>query len=1374
MVSGPTTGRATAPLRMWGYAAVLTALAFSQSAGRMVADTKFDLVTNPGKFLANALHLWDPSAAFGQVQNQAYGYAWPMGPFFWLGHLVHMPGWVVQRLWWALLLCAAFFGVVRLAQRLAIGTPLTQVVAGFAFVLTPRMTTLLGGTSVEVWPMALAPWVLLPLVRGSREGSVRRAAALSALVVATCGGVNAVAVGAVLPLCVIWILTRDRGPRKWRLLGWWTLFTTLATLWWSLPLLLLGRYSAPFLDYIENAGITTVPTGLARTLIGTSDWVAYFAGIDYTAGQSIVTTQYLLLDAAAIAAAGLVGLALRGNPERRFLGLSVLVGVALVGFGYSGDLGGFFASQRTELLDGVLAPLRNLHKFDVVLRVPLVLGLAHLLAELPRLMRGRGARAGLFGLRAAVGLALVALAMPWVHDEVAPRGGVEEVPAYWSQAADYLARSQDGTVSLVVPAAAFGIYTWGNTHDDIMQGLAASPWAVRNVIPLAQPGNVVFLDAVTRYLESGQPPSAAEGAGRAFARFLADNGVGRLVVRNDLARFETGAPDPSYVAAMLAQAEGISLVESFGPTVGAPATTRATDGKGRVFQGNGLSTEVGSIDVYEVADAAGGYLTTDPKIGAADPGSGLSAQVGLAGGGQLLLAQDARRAGPLALEAVSGQVLTDDMRRRETNFASVRWNESATMPADRAYRLGGPEHDHRVVEDEARWQTTEEWSFGVSAVTASSSEAAVDAAPPIRIGDHPGAALDGDPATAWRSARHLDPSGQFWQATFSDAVDLSTVRLMLAADSAPVEKVEIWGGGERVTLPAPEPGESRTYATGLGFGEFLRVTAAGRDLELPGSLAISEVRVPGLTPLRVLRLPNPERDLPVDTVSLSRDQDRAACLTVGSSFPCLAALQAPGEDGDTLARAFRLTTSARYAVSATASLRRSVDDLAIAGSGLRATSSAGPASDVAAGPTAMLDGDPGTTWVATDPDDVVTITFPRPVRLTSLVATTSDDAAAARPTALRLTAGERSTVVELGADGVAELPGWRQVRSLQVQVAASEPAAHVVGQQFVEAMPGISNLTFGDLGEARAEEEAARTPRDYGCGSGPELVIDGRAHRTGVRASVRDLVRGRSVDLTLCDSADADSQTMYLAGDDHAVVAAPSDLFRVDSLALRRDDATAARTAAVDVRRDGRGVPTAVDLPAREATTLLTLPQNANGAWQATLDGRTLTAVRTDGWKQAWLVPAGAAGTVELSVPAASAFRWALLAGGAGVLVCLLVVLVPLLRRREPRSELAPLGGGGPGVLDVGVTVLVLGLVGGWWGVLAAAVALSAVLLARGAFSGWPLLAGLALWVSGLGLSWDRLTGRSWAVEWTQGWALAAVACLAAAIVSARRTGGAD
>jgi len=48
----------------------------------------------------------------------------------------------------------------------------------------------------------------------------------------------------------------------------------------------------------------------------------------------------------------------------------------------------------------------------------------------------------------------------------------------------------------------------------------------------------------------------------------------------------------------------------------------------------------------------------------------------------------------------------------------------------------------------------------------------------------PGAALDGDPATAWRSARQLDPTGEFWQVDFGSRVGVGeiTVRLERSLD----------------------------------------------------------------------------------------------------------------------------------------------------------------------------------------------------------------------------------------------------------------------------------------------------------------------------------------------------------------------------------------------------------------------------------------------------------------------------------------------------------------------------------------------------------------------------------------------------------------
>ena len=123
----------TERFRLVAVCAALTALAFLQAPGRVVGDTKVDLVVDPGAWLSRAVSIWDPDGQLGQVQNQAYGYLFPMGPFFWVGDVLQLDPWVVQRLWWALLWCVACCGVVRLCRELGIGTPGVRLLAGVLF-----------------------------------------------------------------------------------------------------------------------------------------------------------------------------------------------------------------------------------------------------------------------------------------------------------------------------------------------------------------------------------------------------------------------------------------------------------------------------------------------------------------------------------------------------------------------------------------------------------------------------------------------------------------------------------------------------------------------------------------------------------------------------------------------------------------------------------------------------------------------------------------------------------------------------------------------------------------------------------------------------------------------------------------------------------------------------------------------------------------------------------------------------------------------------------------------------------------------------------------------------------------------------------------
>ena len=229
-----------------------------QPWGLTAADTKHDLAANPRHFLRGALDAYTDIFTLGQLQNQAYGYLFPHGTFFLAGDVIGLPGWVTQRLWWALILVVGFWGVLRVAEALGIGTTTSRVVGAMAFALSPRVLTTLGAISSETLPMMLAPWVLLPVILALRgDPRIRQLASRSAVAVALMGAVNAVATLTGCLAAIIWWAAHRPNRRWWRFTAWWFGCTLLAILWWAVALLLLGRISPPFLDFIESSGVTT-------------------------------------------------------------------------------------------------------------------------------------------------------------------------------------------------------------------------------------------------------------------------------------------------------------------------------------------------------------------------------------------------------------------------------------------------------------------------------------------------------------------------------------------------------------------------------------------------------------------------------------------------------------------------------------------------------------------------------------------------------------------------------------------------------------------------------------------------------------------------------------------------------------------------------------------------------------------------------------------------------------------------------------------------------------------------------------------------------------------------------------------------------------
>lgn len=1340
-------------LRLTAVCVVLAALTFLQDPGRIAADTKLDLATDPSGFLARALTLWEPLGFFGQLQNQAYGYLFPTGPFFVVGDLVGLPAWVVQRLWWSLVLIVAFLGVVRLARSLGMASDTARIIAGLAYALAPRMVSELGVLTSEVLPLAMAPWVLVPLVEATRGRlSPRRAAALSGVAVLLTGGVNAVATSAVLPLGLLWILVSARGRWRWSLLGWWSLSVVLASLWWAVPLLVLGRYSPPFLDWIESSSVTTLITSIDTILRGTSQWVAYVVepgGPAWPGGWQLVSMPILIAATGIVAAIGLAGLAARSTPHRTFLVGGVLLGTLLVSLGHTGPISGIGAEQMQQMLDGVLAPLRNTHKFDPVLRLPIALGVGFAAAALMRRTSRELTRRWVVG--AMVGL-LAVTAWPMVTGSLARDRSFEAIPDYWAQVADWLSEQSPDGRALLVPGASFGIYSWGRTQDEPLQPLARSPWAVRDAVPLSSAGNIRWLDAVQERLDSGR-------GSRRLADALARAGVDYVVVRNDIDQRRSASPRTVLLRQALVRSGGFTPVAGFGPAL-PPFRTATT------VVDDGLQDTVAAIEVWRVDSP---WSPSDPRVALRDAsrvtvvsGSAESlvdlADADVLGAGPVVVAGD-----EASISGVPGIALdyavTDGFRRSEVSVGASRDNRSQTLRADEPYLQDRRVHDYLPVDPEGR-QAVAVFEGGL--VRASTSGSEVLALRARSNAAQPWAALDGDPATAWVSGDLERGVGQWWEVIADDDFRPRSVTVRLVVgELAGVEPTSITvstDAGE-VTVPVAATDQPQRLPVPEGPTRTLRLTLdAVADGSAGEGFGLREVIIPGVDIGRSVIAPGTAEGGPI--VLTARRGEQTGCAAVAGQLVCTPQLGRLGEERTGISRVVDITRGGDYRLRmwvrprAGAALDRLLEPaLAISP---RATGSSVFTSDPANRPQAAVDGVLSTSWLASPLDDrpELDIAWGEPRRIRGIRIELAPDLVASRPLRVTVTLNGRETTDIVSARGTVTVPA-QEATSLRLRFDNAD-----VVRSLDPATGALTPLPIG-INEIRilGAEDIVKGPRlvdDAGvpCGFGPELVVDGQVRtETAVSATVSQTLTDEILAATPCDG-----RVVTLPAGVQVIEAQSTAQYAVEAITLEPVDLVRATDdEPVEVVR-WEPTDREVLVAPHDGPRILETTENFNAGWRATLAGDALEPVRVDGWRQGWVVPSGSAGAITLTYAPQSAYAGGLLVGAlaAGVLLALALV------RGGPSGPAPPPGRErGRGIALAGAALLIALLVGGAAGVAALAGGMAlAFALRRAWLTG--LLAGLAAVGAALSPWPGRLDAPPWLLAATALLALAALGACAA------------
>lgn len=1192
--------------------------------GRLQPDTKIDLVVSPARYLHRALWAWNDHTGIGELQNQAYGYLWPMGAFFVAGDAAGMPGWAVQRAWWTLLLVVAFVGAERLARRVAGLPTVPALLAGAVFALSPRVLTVIAEISVEVWPYALAPWLVLAartmVDRGAKGADRRRGAVATGLLAASVGGVNATVSLVALVPAAAWILLAPRRRGRGRALGWWSLGAALGSLWWLGPLVVLGRYSYPFLDHIEVASTTTAVASVTNVLRGTEHWIAFIlTGGDQPTWQSgwvLAQEVPAIIATTAVAGLGLAGLLLRrretaargdgatssdepatptgatptgastagdGAHLTRWALALVLVGTVAMAAGRSGSGSGPFAETIQGLLDGELAPLRNVHKADLLVRLPVALGVGMLAHWATRIERGAGPLTRQVVVVTSVFALIGALSPVWqgrVGDAWAP----EAVPAVWSEAADEVdeAASADGGTTLVLPGARTADFTWGRVTDEPLRALAASPVLTRAAAPLGHPGATRVLDHVDELVATGRSqPELADGLRRL--------GVSRVVVRGGL-HPDLGAVDSREAAATLEASPGLTRTWS---------------------QGEGPE----EVSLWEL-DSPASPSTVVPEDAVVSADASPEGWFALVAAGLLptdgaVRLTESRDTAELTTDTLRWQALNSGRPPARGSSPTLPWRDA--RPSTVGTRALAPAGTEASVPETTRFHR------GLRGITASSS-AADPFAPEWRgAGAGEPSLVDGDPATAWVSGD-------------GEASQRITLRLPDGARPDALLVHEAWGGdlGEVTSVTAGgNEGTKRegswTWRVPLDGSERRSVT-----IDLTTRDGADGARPIGVREIELEGGPELGTGLAVNQgsgpVLLTRDPRAGADLSAGEDPADLVRRvgEVPASRVEAAMRV-RPDDAGQDLVAAPWSLQGSTQPDAAATSG-----------DLEGWPVAAIDGDTSTRWTPA--------------------------AGVAEPT-LALDLGKKQQVETV-----------RLSRPAGPVTVATDANRYVLPSGTELTIPAQATrsltLTFTrPQGRAAWSVPEVSLPGVDGPGSRVDLecTAAGSVGRTdgslGLRltADVADLIAGRTVPATACGDLPAGDGDITAAGVPGLVP---------ERVALVPTDWSAPRAGAprsVTGDREHAGGWT-FDVGEGERSVLV-LSQGANEGWRALdEDGEELSATTIDGWRQGFVLPKGGAERVRVEFTPNAEHRRALGlgAGAAGLLV--LWLLVELVLRRRPAS----------------------------------------------------------------------------------------------------------
>jgi hypothetical protein len=610
-----------------------------------------------------------------------------------------------------------------------------------------------------------------------------------------------------------------------------------------------------------------------------------------------------------------------------------------------------------------------------------------------------------------------------------------------------------------------------------------------------------------------------------------------------------------------------------------------------------------------------------------------------------------------------------------------------------------------------------------------SSVAASDYGNPISYTpeDRAARAFDGDVDTAWRTGAFDDVRGDRIRVVLDEPITTDRINLvqpLKKPNERWITRAELrFDGGDPITIDLDERASRRragqTFRIPRRTFRTLEVTVRdtnlGQVLNYGGvsPVGFAEIRVrddaPGSRPVRVREVVQMPTDLLSTVGRSSRDHPLVLLMERERVIPV-----PPRSDPEqSLVRSFSLPTARSFGLGGEVRLSPYLPDdeidrlLGYTGP-VVATSSerlSGAPKDRA---SAALDGDPATAWVTPFQDvrgQSVTVSLPSPVTLDRLDLSVVADGRHSVPTKLEVIneSGERRSV---------DVPAVKDSSTPDAVTAVPVQFAPLTGSRFTIRVADVRKVTtrewycecdltmpvgIAELGMAGVPPVRIASLIPDECRS-DLITVDGRPVPARVVGTTAAALALEPLQLRSC-TGDAPPTTTLSRGEHVLRTAMGADTgFDVDRLTMASDaggqptTSFAADGTVTESPQRGFQDPEPPEQPKLEVTSSgrtktkvritgasepfwLVMGQSENAGWRATVDGDELgESTLTDGYANGWLVRPSGDGPIEATIEwvPQRTVNVAILLSILGVLACLGIVGVAMVRRRRERADGRP------------------------------------------------------------------------------------------------------